>query len=128
MLRQDPNLRLVYKEFPILGPVSVTAAHAALAAQRQGKYDAFHAAMMEANGNITDEAVYRIAGSVGLDIDALKRDMGSPEIAQQIKENQKLAETLNIRGTPAFVIGDKVVPGVADISMLKSMVADAHNK
>lgn len=128
MLRQDPNLRLVYKEFPILGPVSVTAAHAALAAQRQGKYDAFHAAMMEANGNITDEAVYRIAGSVGLDIDALKRDMGSPEIAQQIKENQKLAETLNIRGTPAFVIGDKVVPGVADISTLKSMVADAHNK
>jgi protein-disulfide isomerase len=64
MLRQDPNLRLVYKEFPILGPVSVTAAVAALAAQRQGKYDAFHAAMMEARGNITDDTVYRIAASV----------------------------------------------------------------
>ena len=89
MLRQDPNLRLVYKEFPILGPVSVTAAYAALAAQRQGKYDAFHAAMMEARGNITDDTVYRVAASVGLDIDKLKRDMASPEFAQQIMEKPK---------------------------------------
>ncbi len=59
MLKQDPKLRLVYKEFPILGPVSVTAARAALAAQAQGKYDAFHAAMMEARGNITDDTVYQ---------------------------------------------------------------------
>ena len=128
MLRQDPNLRLVYKEFPILGPVSVTAAYAALAAQRQGEYDAFHAAMMEAHGNITDDTVYRVAASLGLDIDKLKRDMASPEFAQQIRKNLKLADALGIRGTPAFVIGDKVVPGAADIATLKSMVADAHNK
>jgi protein-disulfide isomerase len=87
MLRQDPNLRLVYKEFPILGPVSVTAAYAALAAQRQGEYDAFHAAMMEAHGNITDDTVYRVAASLGLDIDKLKLDMASPEFAQQIRKN-----------------------------------------
>ena len=62
MLKQDPKLRLVYKEFPILGPVSVTAAHAALAAQQQGKYDAFHAAMMAARGNITDDTVYQVGG------------------------------------------------------------------
>ena len=85
MLKQDPKLRLVYKEFPILGPVSITAAQAALAAQRQGKYDAFHAAMMGARGNITDDTVYRIAGSVGLDLDKLKHDMASPQIAQAIK-------------------------------------------
>jgi len=128
MLRQDPNLRLVYKEFPILGPVSVTAAYAALAAQRQGKYDAFHAAMMEAHGNITDDTVYRVAASLGLDIDKLKLDMASPEFAQQIRKNLKLADALGIRGTPAFVIGDKVVPGAADIATLKSMLADARNK
>jgi protein-disulfide isomerase len=128
MLKQDPNLRLVYKEFPILGPVSLTAAHAALAAKRQGKYDAFHDAMMEARGNITDDTVYRIAGSVGLNVDELKRDMASPELAQQIKANLKLADALDIRGTPAFVIGDKVVPGAADIDTLKSMVADARKK
>jgi protein-disulfide isomerase len=128
MLKQDPQLRLVYKEFPILGPVSVTAAHAALAAQRQGKYDAFHEAMMEARGNISDDTVYRIASSVGLNIDELKRDMASPALAQQIKDNLKLADALDIHGTPAFVIGDKVVPGAADIDTLKSMVADARKK
>jgi protein-disulfide isomerase len=128
MLNQDRQLRLVYKEFPILGPVSMTAAKAALAAQGQGKYDAFHAAMMAAHGNITDDTVYRIAGSVGLDIDRLKRDMASPAVAQAIKSNLKLADALDIRGTPAFVIGDKVVPGAVDLDELKGMVADAREK
>jgi protein-disulfide isomerase len=128
MLKQDPKLRLVYKEFPILGPVSVTAAHAALAAQRQGKYDAFHDAMMEARGNITDDTVYRIAGSVGLDVDKLKHDMASPEITRTIKDNMKLADALDIHGTPAFVIGDKVVPGAVDLDELKSMVSEARKK
>jgi protein-disulfide isomerase len=128
MVKEDSKLRLVYKEFPILGPVSVTAAHAALAARRQGKYDAFHQAMMEARGNITDDTVYRIAGSVGLDVDKLKVDMGSPEVAQAIKSNLKLAKALDINGTPAFVIGDEVVPGAADLDTLKSMVADLRKK
>jgi protein-disulfide isomerase len=128
MLKEDSKLRLVYKEFPILGPASVTAAHAALAAQRQGKYDAFHDAMMAAHGNITDETVYRVAASVGLDIEKLKRDMESAEIAQQIKDNMKLADALDIHGTPAFVIGDKVVPGAVDLDQLKSMVTGARSK
>ena len=128
MVKQDPQLRLVYKEFPILGPVSVTAAHAALAAQNQGKYDAFHRAMMGVRGNITDETVYRVAASVGLNVDELKRDMASPQIAQTIKDNMKLADALDIRGTPAFVIGDKVVPGAADLDTLKSMVAEARKQ
>jgi len=106
----------------------VAAAFAALAAQRQGKYDAFHATMMEAHGNITDDTIYRVAASLGLDIDQLKLDMASPEFAQQIRKNLKLADALGIRGTPAFVIGDKVVPGAADIATLKSMLADARNK
>jgi len=126
MLKQDPNLRLVYKEFPILGPASVTAAHAALAARRQGKYDAFHAAMMAAHGNISNESVYQVAGSVGLDVDKLKRDMASPEIAQALKANMKLADALDIHGTPAFVVGGKVVPGAVDLDALKTMVADAR--
>jgi protein-disulfide isomerase len=71
----------------------------------------------------------RGSGSGSLSIaDKLKRDMASPELAQQIRKNLKLADALGIRGTPAFVIGDKVVPGAADIATLKSMVADAHNK
>ena len=128
LLKEDPQLRLVYKEFPILGPVSVTAAHAALAAQRQGKYDAFHAAMMAARGNITDDTVYQVAASVGLDVERLKRDMAAPEIARQIKDNITLADTLNIHGTPAFVVGDRVVPGAIDLATLKTMVADQHQQ
>jgi len=128
MLKQDPKLRLVYKEFPILGPVSVTAAHAALAAKAQGKYDSFHAAMMTARGNITDDTVYQVASSVGLDVAKLKRDMASPEVAQTIKTDMKLADVLDIHGTPAFIIGDKVVPGALDLDALKTMVADARKE
>lgn len=128
LLKQDPKLRLVYKEFPILGPVSVTAAHAALAARRQGKYDAFHAAMMAARGNITDETVYQVAASVGLDVDRLKHDMAAPEIAEQLKANLGLAELLDVHGTPAFIVGDKVVPGAIDLAQLKTMVADARKQ
>jgi protein-disulfide isomerase len=128
LLKQDPKLRLVYKEFPILGPVSITAAHAALAAQHQGKYDAFHAAMMTARGQITDDTVYQVAGSVGLDVDRLKRDMAAPEIARQLKANLALADALDIHGTPAFIIGDHVVPGAVDLAALKTMVADARKR
>jgi protein-disulfide isomerase len=128
MLKQDSRLRLVYKEFPILGPVSVTAAHAALAARAQGKYDAFHTAMMEARGNITDDTVYQIAGSVGLNVDKLKHDMASPEVAQEIKANMNLADALDIHGTPAFIIGEKVVPGALDLDALKKMVTDERKQ
>jgi protein-disulfide isomerase len=128
MLKQDPKLRLVYKEFPILGPVSVTAAHAALAARAQGKYDAFHTAMMAAHGSITDDTVYQVAGSVGIDVGKLKRDMASPDIAREIKANIKLADALDIHGTPAFVIGEKVVPGAVDLDALKTMVSDARKQ
>src|SRR6266852_8127614 len=68
LLSEDHKLRFVYKELPVLGRQSVTAAHAALAAQRQGKYEAFHTAMMGTKGQITDDTVYKIAGSVGLDL------------------------------------------------------------
>jgi len=128
MLQQDPQLRLVYKEFPILGPASVTAARAALAARAQGKYDQFHEAMMEAHGAVTDDTVYRVAGSVGLDIGKLKRDMAAPEVSQALKTNLKLADALGIHGTPAFIIGDKVVPGAIDLDALKGMVSDARGK
>jgi len=126
LLKEDHGLRFVYKEFPVLGPASVTAAHAALAAQRQGKYEAFHTAMMATKGQITEDTVYRVAGSVGLDVDRLKQDMAAPEIEQELKANLSLAEALNIRGTPGFIIGKKIVPGALDLDALKDMVAEAR--
>lgn len=126
LLRKDPNLRFVYKEMPVLGPSSVVAAHAALAARLQGKYEAFHDAMMAAKGQISDDVVYRVAGSVGLDVDRLKRDMESPEIDQAVKANLALAEALDIRGTPGFVIGNHIIPGAVDLDALKDLIAESR--
>jgi protein-disulfide isomerase len=126
LLKEDPNLRFVYKELPVLGPPSVTAAHAALAAQRQGMYDAFHTAMMGTKGQITDDTVYKVAASVGLDVDRLKRDMAAPEIERALKANLALADALNIHGTPGFIIGNHIVPGALDLDTLKNMIADAR--
>jgi protein-disulfide isomerase len=128
LLKEDHKLRFVYKEMPVLGLQSVTAAHAALAAQRQGKYEAFHNAMMATKGQITDETVYKVAGSVGLDIDRLKQDMSAPDIGEALKTNLALATELNIRGTPGFIVGNHIVPGAVDLDALRNMVADARKE
>lgn len=128
LLDQDRQLRFLYKELPVLGRESVVAAHAALAAQRQGKYEAFHTAMMATRGQINDDAVYKVAGSVGLDVELLKRDMAAPEIDQALKANLALADALGIHGTPGFIIGDRIVPGAVDLDALKNMVADARKQ
>jgi protein-disulfide isomerase len=128
LLGDDRQLRLVYKEFPVLGPASELAAHAALAARKQGKYDAFHRAMMAAKGTIDDMAIYAVAGSVGLDVERLKQDMKSPDIDKQLKANFALADALEINGTPAFVVGDEIVPGAVSLDALKQLIATARGK
>ena len=128
LLDQDRKLRFVYKEFPVLGEQSDIAAHAALAARLQGKYEAFHDAMMTAKGQITEELVYRLAGSIGLDVDRLKRDMADPEIDRALSANRSLAKALELRGTPGFIIGDHIIPGAIDLDALKTMVADARKQ
>jgi len=128
LLGEDRQLRLVYKEFPVLGPESVTASKAALAARKQGKYDAFHRAMMTLKGQINDTAVYKTAESVGVDVDRLKRDMAAPEIARALKANTELADALDIRGTPGFIVGNEIVPGAIDLASLKQLIATARKK
>ena len=126
LLGEDRRLRFVYKEFPVLGPASTTASRVALAARKQGRYDAFHKEMMALKGQIDEAAIFKVAGSVGLDIDRLKRDMAAPEIGRMLKDNTSLAEALQIRGTPGFVIGDEIVPGAVDLGTLKEMIADVR--
>ncbi len=123
LLAEDGNLRYVFKEFPILGKASVFAARAALAAQRQGKYLEFHMAVMPAKGKLTEAKVMRLAKTAGLDVDRLRRDMADGTIDDSIRRNLELASALNVNGTPAFVIGDTVVPGAVDIDTLRSLLA-----
>jgi protein-disulfide isomerase len=124
----DPQLRFVYKEFPVLGPDSVTAARAALAARKQGKYDALHHALMALKGQVNDASVLKVAASVGLDLDRLTRDMADPDIDRMLKANVDLAEALDIHGTPGFVIGNEIVPGAVSLDALKQLIQTARGK
>ena len=127
LLTQDPHLRFVYKEFPVLGPVSKTAARAALAARKQGKYAALHRALMALKGQIDDSVIFQTASGAGLDVAQLKRDMAAPEIDSDLKANFDLAEALDIRGTPGFVIGDEIVPGAVSLDELKQLIEAARH-
>jgi protein-disulfide isomerase len=126
-LEAEGDVRIVFKEFPILGPDSQTAAKAALAADRQGKYLPFHQALMDHKGTLDRDAILDIAEGVGLDLELLEVDMESPEVATIIARTLALAEALDIGGTPAFIIGDALVPGAVDMKTLKDLVAKARN-
>jgi protein-disulfide isomerase len=126
LVQQDPKIRIVYKEFPVLGAASVYATRIALAARNQGKYAAFHGAMMATKGDITEEVILKVAKSVGVDIDKAKAQMNAPEIDELIKRNYALADALDIQGTPAFIIGDTLIPGATDIAKLRQLVADVR--
>ena len=129
LLIDDSNLRFVFKEMPILGPNSVFAARAALAARKQGEkqYVAFHKVMMASRGSLNKASVFRFATDAGLDVERLKEDMKDDNINDMIRRNLKLADALSINGTPAFVIGDTIVRGAVDLLKLKSLVERARN-
>ena len=124
----DGNIRLIMKEFPILGPQSIKASRAALAALRQGKYEDFHWALMTKPGDMSDPHIRDIARSVGIDVDRMTADMESPEIQAMIERNHDLAQALQITGTPAFVIGNTLVPGAIDRKAMERLVAKARAK
>jgi len=126
LLKEDSKLRIVYKEFPILGPESVIASRVALAALRQHTYEPFHAAMMAAKSQITEDVIMKVAADAGLDIAKVKTDMNAQEIDEIIKRNYDLAHALNIAGTPTFIIGDTLIPGAVDLATLKRTIAGAR--
>jgi len=124
LLKDDRGIRFVYKEFPILGRASVYATHVALAARAQGKYDEFHRAMMAVRGTIDEDVVRRTAAASGIDMKTLDGMIDAPEIDRIIKANYALAESLNIDGTPAFVVGSHLLQGVPDADALRRLVAE----
>jgi protein-disulfide isomerase len=128
LAKSDDGLRLVFKEFPILGPDSNFAAHAALASRNQGKYWEFHNAMMAYDGAITQSSTLEVAAQVGLDIERLKKDMDDPSISEAISRNTALAEALRISGTPGFVVGKEILRGLADPDTMKRLIAEARQR
>lgn len=128
LAREDKGVRIVYKEMPILAPESRIAAQAALAAERQGKYVVLHNALMEARGKLTKDRILGIAKERGLDTARLAKDMELPEIGAAIDRNLDLAAALDISGTPAFVIGDQLVPGAIGMDAFRALVAQARGR
>lgn len=126
LLDDDPDVRLVYREWPILGEGSVFAAKAALAAREQGKYEAFHWALMSMNGRAEEASVMRVAAEVGLDVERLRRDMEAPEIQEHLVTSMNLAQSLGFNGTPSFVVGEELVPGFVEQSELVEVVEAAR--
>lgn len=123
LIKSDPNLRVVYKEFPILGAESMIAARAAVAARSSSFYTQFHDALMMAPSPLTEESVLKIAGSVGMNVSALQLEMGSSDIDQIIAVNHALAQQIGVNGTPAFVVGDTLVPGVVELADMQQLIA-----
>jgi protein-disulfide isomerase len=128
LLAQDPKIALIYKDWPVLGPVSAYAASSALAAGWQGKYLVAHDALISGPRLAQNEQVDAILQTAGVNMDALKKDRAShaKEIAALLARNDAEAHALNLDGTPGFVVGLQLLPGVASLSFLQKLVANSR--
>ena len=126
LISGDANVRLVLREWPILGEESVYAARAALASRAQGKYEEFHNALMRYEGRANETSVGIIAVELGIDIEQLKRDMDAPEVVAHIQTSMQLTQALNLNGTPAFIFGEQLVPGAIELEQMQALVAETR--
>lgn len=129
LMEGDRDLRFVFKELPVLGPDSVVAAKAALAANKldPARYADFHFALMQAK-DLSQEAVLALAESKGYDPEALRAEMDASWVAARIDANHDLANRLGINGTPSFVIGDTLIPGAVDMGELVGKISEQRRQ
>lgn len=126
LVQGDPQVRVVYKELPILGPESLVAAKVALAAHRQGKYHEVHAALMAHKGSFEKAALLEVAANAGADEARISADMEDPAILGQLQAIDTLAAELGITGTPGFLFGNQLVPGAISLDDMKKLVAETR--
>ena len=126
LLKDDPELKVVLKEFPVLGPGSVEAAQVAVAVRMQDKtgkkYLEFHQKLLGSRGQADKARALAVAKDIGLDMGRLDKDLASAEVKATLQESFKLAEALGLNGTPSYVIGDDVVVGAVGLDALKEKV------
>lgn len=127
LTKDDKNVRIVMKEFPIFGKHSTFAAKAALASIKQKKYWEFHTALMKQK-QVTSENTIEIAKRVGIDVEALKQEMQKPEYVRVIEENTRVAQALGMQGTPGFVVDSRVSFGYVPADGLKKMVSEVRKE
>ncbi len=127
LIEHDKNVRVVFKEFPIFGAGSEFAARAAIAATKQGKYWPLHQALFSHDGPVTEEVTRQIAADLGIDMARLEADMQDESVVKTISTTQQLATALQINGTPAFIIDDKVFPGYVPKSELLKAIEEVRS-
>lgn len=128
LVRSNASVRVVYKNFPVLGEPSVLAARAAVAAQQQGGWPKLHRAMLAHEGDFTTETLLALGTSVGLDSGKLKTDMMSPATDKALQANLTLAAALGVDVTPTFVIGERVIKGALSAEAFQALVAEEGGK
>jgi protein-disulfide isomerase len=128
LLKDDPKLKVVLKEFPVLGPGSVEAARVAVAVRMQapGKYLEFHTKLLGGRGHADGASALAVAKEIGLNMTQLQKDMKSPEVEKTLKQDFGLAEALGLNGTPSYVIGDNVVVGAIGLQGLQERINTAR--
>jgi len=126
LMKADPKLRVVLKDFPVLGPESVEASRVALAVKQQIQGDRlfeYHTKLLETRGPVNGARALAVAREMGLDVDRIKKDMESPEVRAALQENVGLGDKLGVSGTPAFVVGDTVISGAVGADPLRQAIA-----
>jgi protein-disulfide isomerase len=129
LMKEDPNLHVVLKDFPVLGPGSVEAARVASAARNQlpgERFWDFHNKLLGLHGPVGKKEALGVAKEMGLDMDRLQKDMDSPDINNGLKETLAVADQLQINGTPTFIVGDSVVVGAVGYNDLKAKLSAVH--
>lgn len=127
LIESDGNIRLVVKELPILGPDSLASSRFAIAVKQlagDAAYEEVHDALMTFKGEVTEPALRRLAGTYGLEADAIIAHMESDEVTQVIADTRALAQRLQISGTPTFVMGDQMLRGYAPLEVMRDIVAE----
>jgi len=133
LVREDGNIRYIPRQFPILDrqgetPVSYLASRAALAAHKQGKFEEFHIAAMTSKGSLTEDQLYQIAGSLGLNVGQLKADMNDRLVIKSVQNTLAIGKDIGFEGTPGYIIGEDVVTGAEGYGRLLQAVTRARRE
>ena len=129
LIKTDPKLRVVIKDFPVLGPESLEASQVALAVKQQLKGEKlfeFHQKLLESKGRVNGARALEVAKAMGLDIAKVQKDMQGPEVKAALSENRGLGDKLGLSGTPAFVIGEEIIPGAVGVEPIRKTIADVR--
>ncbi|MFZ4382261.1 MAG: DsbA family protein [Sandarakinorhabdus sp.] len=128
LVREDPNLMVIYRDFPVLSPASTEAALASLSAAQQGKYGAFHDAMFASPGRVSLARTLGIVKGVGLDEGRTAAALSDADLKAQVNRNLELGRNLGLTGTPSYIIGNRILSGAVGFARLKEAVAAARTE